>query len=176
MGTSSIRYSKILKGVHKYFCLNCKRPFTQKESLTHHLTENCPNLQTKKKYKCETCGLEKFSSKQYLKEHIQEVHLKIPCYSCKACRKGYFKHCNLSFHKKSCLAYLAPPAKEQQQPPQFPNLGVQQQEQAQVADDNENHQGDPLIRGQIEGDNDEDNELQVNFQFSDPKNMTLPDL
>ena len=144
-------------------------------------------MQTKKKYKCKTCGLEKFSSKQYLKEHIHKVHLKTPCYFCKGCGKGYFKHCNLSFHKKSCLAYLAPSQKEQQ--PQLPNLGVQQQQvsvtddlgiqqlqQGQVAD--ENHQGDPLIRGQMEGDddNDEDNEMEVKFQFSDPKNMTLPDL
>ena len=187
VGTSSVRYGKILKGVHKYFCPSCKRPFTQKESLTRQLTENCPNLQTKKKYKSKTCELVKFSSTQYLKEHIHEVHLKTPCYFCKGCGKGYFKHCNLSFHKKSCLAYLAPSQTQQQ--PQLPNLGVQQQQvpvaddlgiqqqqQGQVAD--ENRQGDPLIRGQMEGDNDEDedNEMEVKFQFSDPKNMTLPDL
>ena len=191
VGTSSVRYGKILKGVHKYFCPNCKRLFTQKESLTCHMTENCPNLQTKKKYKCEDCGLEKFSSKQYLKEHIHKVHLQTPCYFCKGCGKGYFKHCNLSFHKKSCLAYLPPPQQGQQQQPQFPNLPAQQQEgqvaddvgmeqqQAQGADDddnNENHQGDPLIRGQMEGVDDEDDKIPVKFQFSNPKDMTLPDL
>ena len=85
IGSSSVRYGKILKGVHKYFCAKCKRPFTQKESLTRHELENCPMLKQKKKHKCETCGLAKFSSKQYLKEHIHEVHLKKFCYFCPGC-------------------------------------------------------------------------------------------
>ena len=31
VGNVSLRYGKILKGVHKYFCNNCNRPFTQKK-------------------------------------------------------------------------------------------------------------------------------------------------
>ena len=113
VGTSSVRYGKILKGIHKYFCQRCKRPFTQKESLSRHEQENCPMLQEKKKYKCDICGVDKFSSKQYLKEHQHEIHFKTPCYHCKGCGKGYFKHCNLSFHKKSCLAILVPTSGQQ---------------------------------------------------------------
>ena len=66
IGSSSVRYGKILKGTHKYFCPMCKRPFMQKESLTRHMAENCPQASQKKKYKCDTCGSDKFSSKQYL--------------------------------------------------------------------------------------------------------------
>ena len=48
VGTSSIRYGKILKGVHKYFCPKCQKPFTQRESLKRHEEENCPKSDTKK--------------------------------------------------------------------------------------------------------------------------------
>ena len=109
VGNVSLRYGKILKGVHKYFCNNCKRPFTQKESLTRHQQENCLSLgeEGKKKYQCEQCQ-SRFSSKQYLREHVYEIHLKQFLYFCKSCGKGYYKHCGLVHHKKSCLAYLTP--------------------------------------------------------------------
>ncbi|MCG8624600.1 MAG: hypothetical protein MJE68_21720, partial [Proteobacteria bacterium] len=109
VGSASVRYGKILKGVHKYFCSKCQRPFTQKESLTRHEQENCPAIpkEQKKKYKCDQC--EKiFSSKQYLREHIHIVHLQKFLYFCKGCNKGFFKHCKLAHHNKSCLAVLVP--------------------------------------------------------------------
>ena len=95
--------------MHKYFCNNCKRPFTQQESLTRHQQENCPTLgeEGKKKYQCEQCQSH-FSSKQYLREHLYEIHLKQFLYYCKSCGKGYYKHCRLIHHKKLCLAYLTP--------------------------------------------------------------------
>ena len=40
--------------------------------------------------------------------YIHEVHLNQYLYHCKGCGKGYFKHCNLSHHKKSCLGVLVP--------------------------------------------------------------------
>ena len=78
--------------------------------MVRHENENCPMIDAtkKKKYKCDKCPDLEFSSKQYLNEHIHEVHLKTPSCYCKACGKGYFKHCNLVHHKKSCLAYLTP--------------------------------------------------------------------
>ena len=191
VGTSSIRYGKILKGVHKYFCSKCQKPFTQRESLKRHEEENCPKAETKKKYKCDTCGLDKFSSKQYLKEHIHEVHLKTPSCYCRSCGKGFYKHCNLSFHKKSCLAYLhpqqaAPPTGNPQQQPVPPPTGEDTQaeeetdETGQEAAD-ETHQGNPLIGGKTQDEKDaelpdDDDNPQVEFSFADPKSMYLPNL
>ena len=144
IGSSSVHYGKILKGTHKYFCPRCKRPFTQKESLTRHMAENCPQATEKKKYKCDSCGSERFSSKQYLKKHLHQEHLKTPCYFCRACRKGFFKHCNLSFHKKSCLQHLAPST--QQTTPQANPVGPTPP--PPPADDTSTErQGDPLIGG-----------------------------
>ncbi|MCG8620468.1 MAG: hypothetical protein MJE68_00525, partial [Proteobacteria bacterium] len=51
VGSASIRYGKILKGIHKYFCSKCQRPFTQKESLTRHEQENCPAIPKEQKKK-----------------------------------------------------------------------------------------------------------------------------
>ena len=106
IGGISVRYGKMLKGTHKYFCNHCKRPFTQKESLTRHEQENCPMVE-KKKYICDQCQ-STFSSKQYLTEHINEIHLQIFTCHCKGCGKGFYKHCGLVHHKKSCLSILAP--------------------------------------------------------------------
>ena len=178
IGSSSVRYGKILKGTHKYFCPMCKRPFTQKESLTRHMAENCPQASQKKKYKCDTCGSDKFSSKQYLKEHVHQEHLKTPCYFCKACGKGFFKHCNLSFHKKSCLQYLAPSTQQttpQANLPAQPNLLAPVPPPPPPPADNTSAecQGDPLIGSSVDED---DQEMQVEFKFSDPKDMVLCDL
>ena len=59
----------------------------------------------RKTYDCETCG-EKKTSKQYLKEHINEVHLKTFSYYCKTCTMGFYKHSKLVFHNKTCAARL----------------------------------------------------------------------
>ena len=109
IGGISVRYRKMLKGTHKYFCNHCKRHFTQKGSLTRHEQENCSMVEAsgKKKYICDQCQ-SSFSSKQYLTEHINEIHLQtFTCY-CKGCGKGFYKHCGLVHHKKSCLSILAP--------------------------------------------------------------------
>ena len=183
IGASSIRYGKILKGTHKYFCGRCKRPFTQKESLNRHEQENCPMLEAgaKKRYKCDTCQAD-FSSKQYLKEHVHIEHLKTPCYKCKRCGKEFFKHCNLSFHKKSCLGSLVPGFGQTPQqtaaqgtPLALPqaNINVQQQGDPGVQQQGDpgvqqqgDPQGDPLVGGA-----DED---EAEFTFANP--MHLPDL
>ena len=49
VGGASVRYGKILKGTHKYFCSRCNRPFTQRESLVRHENENCPMIDATKK-------------------------------------------------------------------------------------------------------------------------------
>ncbi|MCG8623465.1 MAG: hypothetical protein MJE68_15915, partial [Proteobacteria bacterium] len=192
VGNLSLRYGKILKGSHKYFCSKCQRPFTQKESLKRHELENCPTLDKKQKlrHKCADCPEHKgFSSKQYLTEHIYEVHLKKFLYHCNGCGKGYFKHCNLAFHKKSCLAVLAPNLGGIAQPegfsPENPSDVVTTSTTASVdtvttaasaattttatvmttemtAATTSSTHGDPLIGG------------QSSFSFSDP--MFLPDL
>ena len=194
VGSSSIRYGKILKGVHKYFCSRCQHPFTQKESCVRHENENCPKLpkELKKKYKCDQCGLGNFSSKQYLHEHIHEVHLKTPLYSCKGCGKGYYRHCNMVHHKKSCLAVLVPglvapvgePTTAEDEDPEDLVVNTTAQDTqstptpavsttavsssttttSTTADTSERREGDPLIGGGEQGE----------FSFADP--MFLPDL
>ena len=64
VGGLSIRYGKILRGVHRFFC-KCGRPFTTKADLTRHEKDNCPLLDSsaKKGHKCEHPGCDKtFSS------------------------------------------------------------------------------------------------------------------
>ena len=189
---SSVHYGKILKGVHKHFCARCKWSFTQKESLTRHEQENCPQLDpaSKKKYKCDICGSEKFSMKQYLKEHMHLEHLKVPCYCCKGCGKEFYKHCNLSHHKKSCLQSLVPgytppqvtpPAPPQVTPPapstdDQPALDVNPDIDEGAGEVQEDPQRNPPIGGKLEGD-DNDNDDDEDFKFSDPANpLFLPDL
>ena len=168
VGNVSVRYGKILKGVHKYFCSKCQRPFTQKESLTRHEQENCPMLQGgKKKYECEQCH-QKFSSKQYLREHMHEIHLKQFLYFCKGCGKGYYKHCGLNHHKKSCLAVLAPGFAASQpvvnppvvNPPVVnPAVPSDTATSMETTSTTAEDTGDPLIGGGIE------------YKFSDPLNL-----
>ena len=109
VGTVSIRYGKVLKGVHKFFCQLCGHPFTGKSDLSRHLRENCPMVEQKDKvrFKCVNCE-ETFSSKQYMNEHNHEIHLQTFYCHCKSCGKGFYKHCKLNHHKKSCLAFLCP--------------------------------------------------------------------
>ena len=108
-GEVSVRLGKTLKGVHKFWCFKCQRPFTTKNDCTRHEEENCPMLDKseKKQYICEICKAIR-SSKQYLCEHIAEEHTKEYIYKCKGCGKGFFKHTALNHHKKSCLAILVP--------------------------------------------------------------------
>ena len=72
----SIRWGKVLKGQHTFLCSRCKRPFTTKSDTLRHYETNCPKLpeNLKKKFKCGDCRKDTFTSKQYLKEHIYEVH------------------------------------------------------------------------------------------------------
>ena len=109
MGEVSVRWGKTLKGVHKFWCFRCRRPFTTKNDCTRHEDENCPMLDKseRKKYICDICQAER-SSKQYLREHMAEEHTKQFIYFCKGCNKGFYKHTALNHHKKSCLSYLVP--------------------------------------------------------------------
>ena len=108
VGGLSIRYGKILRGVHDFFC-KCGRPFTTKADLTRHEKDNCPLLDSsaKQRHKCEAPGCDKtFSSKQYMPEHLHEYHLNVYLYYCKPCGKGFFKHCKLNHHK-NCIPHLS---------------------------------------------------------------------
>ena len=109
VGGLSIRYGKILRGVHCFFC-KCGRPFTTKADLTRHEKDNCPLLDSsaKQRHKCEAPGCDKtFSSKQYMHEHLHEYHLNVYLYYYKPCGKGFFKHCKLNHHKKNCMPHLS---------------------------------------------------------------------
>ena len=108
-GEVSVRWGKTLKGVHKFFCYRCSKPFTTKNDCTRHEQENCSLLDDsqKKKHKCDICQVEK-SSKQYLREHMAEEHTKTFIYHCKGCNKGFYKHTALNHHKKTCLTYMVP--------------------------------------------------------------------
>ena len=109
VGGLSIRYGKILRGVHHFFC-KCGRPFTTKADLTRHEKDNCPLLDASAKqgYKSEHPGCDKtFSSKQYIREHLHEYHLNVYLYYCRPCGKGFFKHCKLNHHKKNCIPHLS---------------------------------------------------------------------
>ena len=108
-GEVSVRWGKTLKGVHRFWCFRCQKPFTTKNDCTRHEEENCSMLDKseKKQYTCEICNAVR-SSKQYLREHVAEDHTKEYLYHCKGCGKGFFKHTALNHHKKSCLSYLVP--------------------------------------------------------------------
>ena len=103
----STRWGRVLKGQHNFACVRCHRPFTTKSDTIRHNETNCPKLpeNLKKKFTCADCGKNTFTSKQYLKEHIHEVHKQEFLYFCK-CGKGFYKHSAANFHKKSCLTYL----------------------------------------------------------------------
>ena len=103
----STRWGRVLKGQHNFACVRCHRPFTTKSDTIRHYETNCPKLpeNLKKKFTCADCGKNTFTSKQYLKEHIHEVHKQEFLYFCK-CGKGFYKHSATNFHKKSCLTYL----------------------------------------------------------------------
>ena len=104
----SSRWGKVLKGKHSFLCARCHAPFTMKSDTLRHYESNCPKLPAdmRKKYICADCGEGSFTTKQYLREHIYKEHKKEFLYFCKSCNKGFYKHSNLNFHKKSCLAYL----------------------------------------------------------------------
>ena len=109
VGGLSIRYGRILRGVHHFFC-KCGRPFTTKADLTRHEKDKCPLLDASAKqgYRCEHPGCDKtFSSKQYMQEHLHEYHLNVYLYYCRPCGKGFFKHCKLNHHKKNCIPHLS---------------------------------------------------------------------
>ena len=59
----------------------------------------------KKTFDCDICGVKK-TSKQYLKEHVNEIHLKMFSYKCKCVEKGFYKHSKLVIHNKTCLAKI----------------------------------------------------------------------
>ena len=107
VGGRSMRWGRMLKGQHNFFCCRCKRPFTQKADCTRHEETNCPMIpkEERKTFDCEICGVKK-TSKQYLKEHMNEVHLKIFSYKCKVCGEGFYKHSKLVIHNKTCLAKI----------------------------------------------------------------------
>ena len=103
----SMRWGRVLKGHHNYFCFRCQRPFTQKADCTRHEENNCPMLpkEERKTFDCDICGVKK-TSKQYLKEHVNEIHLKIFSYKCRVCGEGFYKHSKLVVHNKTCLAKI----------------------------------------------------------------------
>ena len=107
MGNVSVRYGRILKGVHRFFCPKCGKPFTGKADLKRHEGTNCEYVPEAEKIKftCDTCK-KNFSSKQYLREHVHQYHLQKYLYFCKGCDKGFYKHCQASHHKRSCLPAL----------------------------------------------------------------------
>ena len=77
-----------------------------------------------------------------------------------------------------CLQYLAPSTQQttpQANLPAQPNLLAPVLPPSPSPADNTSteHQGDPLIGGSVDED---DQEMQVEFKFSDPKDMVLPDL
>ena len=81
----STRWGHVLKGQHSFVCARCHKPFTTKSDTLRHYESNFPMLppSMKKKYTCDHCGESKFTSKQYLKEHIYEKHKQEFLYFCK---------------------------------------------------------------------------------------------
>ena len=59
----------------------------------------------RKTFDCDICGVKK-TSKHYLKEHVNKIHLKIFSYKCKVCGEGFYKHSKLVIHNKTCLAKI----------------------------------------------------------------------
>ena len=61
MAPRSMRWGRVLKGTHRFFCHRCNQGFTQKADLTRHVESNCPMLDPtdKKTFDCDTCGAKK---------------------------------------------------------------------------------------------------------------------
>ena len=131
------------------------------------------------KFICEDCVFQQTkidsSLKQYLRELDQhEIHFKTFLYFCRPCGKGFYKHCKLNHHKKSCLSYLSapqPPAVTSTYTPSSATLqqvsgdvGISQQQQQQQQP-NVNTTDIEFLSSK------EPEQQQIRFNFSAPKSV-----
>ena len=90
-----------IKAIHQkmrpFECDQCKKTFAQKGNLNLHIQSNCKNL--KKKHRCKECGTS-FVKKNYLKHHVNRIHLKM-----KPLKKFICNECEVPFEIKHSLEH-----------------------------------------------------------------------
>ena len=103
----SIRWGRVLKGTHTFFCDNCKQPFTKKSDLNTHMRCSCLN-KGKKPYKCQHCG-KGFSYEQSMKDHINSKHTGAKPYKCESCGETFSTSNQVVSHRKVwALCFFSP--------------------------------------------------------------------
>ena len=102
----SVRWGRILKGQHKYFCPECKQGFTKPGDVKVHQRDSCLN-KGKKLYSCDFEGSDKsYAKQQSLRDHVAKVHLKTTRYSCQFCGEKFATNNDVVTHRKMCKSRL----------------------------------------------------------------------
>ena len=104
----SIRWGRVLKGTHNFFCDNCQKPFTKKSDLKTHMRCSCLN-KGKKSYKCHYCE-KAFSYEQSLKDHINSKHTGAKPYKCESCKETFSTNNQVVAHRKVCSLHFFSPS------------------------------------------------------------------
>ena len=98
----SVRWGRILKGQHKYFCPDCKQGFTKPGNVKVHQRDSCLN-KGKKLYSCDFEGCDKsYAKQQSLRDHVAKVHLKTTRYTCQYCNEKFTTNNEVVTHRKVC--------------------------------------------------------------------------
>jgi KRAB domain-containing zinc finger protein len=115
--TETFFYSKALDAhmakhtnIHPYYCANCGRGFTYKQSVTRHEQEGiCKKQEVPVEHTCDQCQ-KSFASKMRLAEHISGMHgektQQCPCGKKFSWRQSYHRHTNV------CLVYYESTSKD----------------------------------------------------------------
>lgn len=94
--TVSIKRGKPLHNI-RYFCEECRVPFTNKHNFEHHKAVNHTGF---KPYYCDICKNDfPFKSKIYLKKHMMAKHIKTEIHYCEECNKEFFSPASLYNHR-----------------------------------------------------------------------------
>ena len=111
--TSKNKLSDHVKAVHanikQYKCDVCDRAFGQKENLNRHklILHSRENLQKNKGNVCQQCG-KGFTSKSFLRVHVEGVHLKVKKHKCEDCDSSFSIRSELVVHKRAVHLKLKP--------------------------------------------------------------------
>ena len=105
-GTVSVRWGRILKGQHKYFCPDCKQGFTKTGDVKVHQRDSCLN-KGKKLYSSTFPNCTKsYAKQQSLKDHQAKFHLNITRYSCQYCNEKFATNYEVVTHRKLCQSWF----------------------------------------------------------------------
>ena len=106
----SIRWGRVLKGTHKFFCDVCQKPFTKKNDMKTHQKISCLN-KGEKNYKCTSVGCNKsFAYEQSLKDHMNKNHTGLKPYKCDYCATSFATNNEAVNHRKGCAMRFYSPS------------------------------------------------------------------